>query len=199
MDENEITGAAAEDAADTPADAGRDDEELDREFDGLIRGKYKDAYTRRTQNMINKRFRREKTEQKKREDAAARERAEAALGAAAEYEKIVSDAAALREIYPSFDLGSECRDPKFTRLVAAGIGVRGAYEALHHNEIMAGAMQYAADRVLEAAGRGEAPRPDENGASDASPGSPVRDIASLTERDIRDIIRRVDKGEKIRF
>ena len=197
MDENENTGAVADEAVtENAADAGRDAEDLDAEFDALIRGKYKDAYTKRTQNMINKRFRKEKTEQREGE---ARSRANAALGVAAEYGKIIEEASALREVYPSFDLEGECADPRFVKLVAAGIGVRGAYEALHHNEIMAGAMQYAADRVLEAAGKGGTRRPVENGAAESSGRTPVLDVSSLTGREIRDIIRRVEKGEKIKF
>ena len=39
-----------------PADAGQE-RELEREFEQLIKGRYADAYGKRTQQMINRRFR----------------------------------------------------------------------------------------------------------------------------------------------
>ena len=212
MAENEITGAAAENEAvnSQPADAGRENAiGSDEEFEKLIKGPYKDAYARRTQNMINRRFRETKELEAQRERAALENeerertsRAETALGVAGIYSALLRDAEAAKETYPSFDLESECADPRFARLVAAGLGVKGAYEALHHAEILAGAMQYAADRVMEGAAKGflvREDRPEENGTAQTAAIDPRKNVASLTERDIRDILRRVGKGEKITF
>jgi len=128
-------------------------------------------------------------------------RAEATLGAAGEYRRILAEADEVTSVYPSFDLAAECRDRRFPALIAAGLGVREAYEALHHDEIVAGAMQYAADRVYEAARRA-APIPDrpvENGATGSAAIDPKKNVAAMTESDIRKILKRVQNGEKITF
>ena len=232
----------------------------DGEFERLIKGPYKDAYTRRTQNMINRRFRETKeleafrdragklidalsehfgvegdiesimgaldgvksapvpaagdggapapapreTEEDAGAEHAARmiSRAKAVLGTAAEYGKFTREAEDMKKIYPSFDLEKECRDPRFTKLAAAGLGIRGAYEAVHHNELLAGAMQYAADRVFEAArsGVGSASlRPEENGTAGEAAHPARRGAASLSEKEIMNILKRVERGERISF
>ncbi len=131
-------------------------------------------------------------------DAAIR-RAEGAAGVAAEYKKLCADADRTKECYPSFDLEAECRDPGFLRLVRAGVGVKEAYEAIHHEEIVKGAMQYAADAVWEAARKGTARHPAENGVTPTPAADPSLRVESLTAGDIKDILARVRRGEKIRF
>ena len=213
MEENAIQGEAVEQqTAQESAAAGQEDisaGELDEEFDRLIKGRFRDAYKKRAQTMINRRFKEMKEleayrEEKERErgDEYRRRSASDALGVAGEYSKLIREAEETRAAYPSFELEKECHDPKFISLLKSGIGVRGAYEALHHADIVKGAMQYAADRVYEAAQKGTAlaaERPEENGVSDGGAIDPAKNVASLTERDIRDIIRRVEKGETIKF
>ena len=128
-------------------------------------------------------------------------RAKSADAVASEYKKLCADADRTRESYPSFDLETECRDPRFTRLLSVGIGVKEAYEALHHEEIVKGAMQYAADLVWEAARKGTArtDRPAENGVTPTPAADPSLRVESLTAGDIKDILARVRRGEKIRF
>ena len=127
-------------------------------------------------------------------------RAKGAAGVAAEYKKLFDDAERVKESYPSFNIEEECRDRRFTKLLAAGLGVKEAYEALHHDEIVTGAMQYAADLVWEAARRGApAEHPAENGVSEAPAADPTLRVESLTAKDIKDILCRVERGEKIRF
>ena len=130
---------------------------------------------------------------------AAIRRAEGAAGVAAEYKKLCADADKTKESYPSFDLEAECRNPGFMRLVRAGIGIKEAYEALHHEEIVKGAMQYAADLVWEASRKGTANHPAENGVTPTPAADPSRRVESLTAGDIKDILARVGRGEKIRF
>ncbi len=205
MEENVNTGAPAEEAAEQKTvDAGQTtgSENLDSEFEELIKGKYKDAFAKRTQNIIDRRFRKEKEKKERSGEGGAAIRAASAIGVADEYGKMLSEAEETARAYPSFDLEAECRDKRFVALLSSGIGVKGAYEALHHGEIVAGAMQYAADRVLEAAQKGSMhalDRPTENGTVSGGAIDPKRDVSSLTGKDIRDILKRVERGEKIRF
>lgn len=55
----------------------------------------------------------------------------------------------LESIYPGFKLENECRDPRFLRLLEVGMSMRGAFEALHHQEILEQAVRYTAQSISE--------------------------------------------------
>ena len=57
------------------------------------------------------------------------------------YSKWMSEADALKEIYPNFSFDEEVENKDFLQLLQNGIDVRTAYEVAHHDEIMRGAMQ----------------------------------------------------------
>ena len=220
MDENETksTGETVDVTEDTggntasPAAAGQEPietEDLDKEFERLIKGRYAGSYAKRTQQMINRRFREVKELEKFRDEAAAREgnaakreRAAAALGVAAEYAKILEGAADAGASYPDFDLAKESQSRTFVNLVASGLSVKSAYEALHHDEIVEAAERRAADEAAEAAARGReisSSLPPENGTSRGVAADLRRDVSKLSAAEIKDIIRRVERGEKVKF
>ncbi|MBE5803320.1 MAG: hypothetical protein E7316_02295 [Clostridiales bacterium] len=109
--------------------------------------------------------------------------------------------AALREIYPNFDLNAEMEENKeFFNLLKNGISVRHAYETLHMDEIMgqtvAGAVQRTAQRTMDTI-RANGMRPQENGAG-KTPAKPVKlTVSQLTPQQMRDIERRLARGEVI--
>lgn len=131
-----------------------------------------------------------------------RRQAEISQGADRLYGQWMQSASQTKEIYPDFDLSAELRNPAFTQLLQSRVDVKTAYEVIHKDEIIPAAMQYAA-RAVEArlaeslASHGS--RPAENamgGAGAVIIGSPVN---SLSRRDIADIARRVERGERISF
>lgn len=109
----------------------------------------------------------------------------------------------LKAVYPSFDLETEMQNPKFVDLLRVpSIDVRTAYEVLHKDEIIPAAMQFTAKAVeqkltnkIMASGS----RPAENGIASQSAAVVKRDVSQLTKADRAEIIRRVQRGEKIRF
>ena len=107
-----------------------------------------------------------------------------------------------KKIYPSFDINSEMNNPKFVELLRSNIDVRTAYEITHKDEIIAGAMQFTAKTVEQklankiAAGGA---RPSENGMSSQGAAVVKSDVSQLSKADRAEIIRRVQRGEKIRF
>lgn len=109
----------------------------------------------------------------------------------------------LKIVYPSFDFRSELKDDKgFANLIKAGIPVRTAYEVLHKDEILGGAMEYTAKKVSEHVVKGieaKASRPQENGIG--TKGGIIRktDVNSLTSQDITDILKQVERGASISF
>lgn len=109
---------------------------------------------------------------------------------------------ALKQIYPNFDLDTEIKNPRFVDLLKNNVDVRTAYEVLHKDSIISGAMRFAADTVQKklanniiAGGN----RPAENGIGQTSPAVVKNDVSQLSRADREEIIRRVARGEKIRF
>ena len=114
----------------------------------------------------------------------------------------IKDAGELSEVYPSFDLRREMSDRRFTQLLKSGVDVRTAYEVLHKNEIIPAIMDYAkksAEERITNTILANGIRPSENGLSPGSPAIVKNDVSKLTRDDRREIIRRVQRGEKIKF
>lgn len=107
-----------------------------------------------------------------------------------------------KKVYPGFDLNAETENPKFMELLNSNIDVRTAYEVLHMNEIIPAAMQFSAKTVeskIASKIASGASRPAENGMNSGSAAVVKSDVSQLTKADRQEIIRRVARGEKIRF
>ena len=109
---------------------------------------------------------------------------------------------ATKAVYPSFDLKAEMNNPEFVKLLRSNVDVRTAYEVLHKDEIIPAAMQFTAKTVeqkltnkIMAGGS----RPAENGMKSQSAAVIKSDVSQLSKADRQEIIRRVQRGEKIRF
>ena len=109
----------------------------------------------------------------------------------------------VKELYPDFDLRQELRSSGlFSRLVLSGAPLQAAYEIVHKDEIISGAMAYTADKVreqvvknIETKGR----RPLENGISSESAVMTAVDVNALTAKDIHKILKQVENGASIKF
>lgn len=113
-----------------------------------------------------------------------------------------SQAEELKATYPGFDLNAEMQsNPVFARMVwESNIPVRTAFEAVHHDEIMSGAIQAAAQRTRQMVAQtvqANAMRPVENGMTGAPAALHVTDPKKLTREQRQDIRARVNRGERI--
>ena len=118
------------------------------------------------------------------------------------YESWMQQADEAKKIYPSFDIQTEMNNPKFVELLRSNIDVRTAYEVTHKDEIIAGAMQFTAKTVESKIANkiaSNGARPSENGMSSQSAAVVKSDVSQLSKADRAEIIRRVQRGEKIRF
>ena len=119
------------------------------------------------------------------------------------YASWMNQAEQLKSVYPSFDLETEMRNPKFVDLLRVpSIDVRTAYEVLHKDEIIPAAMQFTAqtvERKLANKIMANGARPSENGMNSQSAAVVKSDVSQLSKADRREIERRVARGEKIRF
>lgn len=115
----------------------------------------------------------------------------------------MQEAEQVKAIYPGFDLQAELQsNPKFGKLLGAGIDVKGAFEAIHHDEIMTGAMHMTAKRIAKKTADGIASRqsrPVENGMGSQASALVRSDVSKLTKADRREIARRARRGENISF
>ena len=118
------------------------------------------------------------------------------------YSQWMEQAEQTKSVYPSFDFRAEMQNEEFQKLLRSNIDVRTAYEVIHKDEIIAGAMQFTAKKVEQnltnkiiAGGA----RVSENGNSSQGASVTKRDVSSLTKADFAEIERRVARGERISF
>ncbi len=118
------------------------------------------------------------------------------------YAQWMEQADKTKAVYPSFDLQAEMQNPQFVNLLRSNVDVRTAYEVLHKDEIIPAAMHFTAKTVEQKITNkiiANGARPAENG--NASQGATVvkSDVSQLSKADRQEIIRRVQRGEKISF
>ena len=118
------------------------------------------------------------------------------------YAQWMQQADEAKKVYPSFDLRAEMNNPKFVDLLRSNVDVRTAYEVTHKDEIISGAMQFTAQTVESKLAKkiaSNGARPTENGMASQSAAVVKSDVSQLSKADRAEIIRRVQRGEKIRF
>lgn len=118
------------------------------------------------------------------------------------YASWMQQAEEAKKVYPSFDIKAEMGNPKFVDLLKSNIDVRTAYEVVHKDDIISGAMQFTAKEVekkvvnkMMAGGN----RPSENGMNSQGAAVVKSDVSQLSKADRQEIIRRVQRGERIIF
>lgn len=114
----------------------------------------------------------------------------------------MQEAEQLKGTYPGFDLQTELKSPQFQKMLGAGVGLKAAFEAMHHDEIMAGAMQHTARTISKKIADGVASRqnrPVENGLSSQASANVKSDVSKLTRADRAEVARRAARGEHIVF
>jgi hypothetical protein len=118
------------------------------------------------------------------------------------YAQWMEQAEKAKTVYPSFDLRAEMNNQKFVDLLRANVDVRTAYEVIHKDDIIPAAMQFTAKTVEQKLTNkimANGARPNENGISSQSAAQVKSDVSQLSKADRAEIIRRVARGEKIRF
>ena len=119
-----------------------------------------------------------------------------------QYQKWMSESESTKQVYPSFDLRAELQNEEFANLLRSNVNVRTAYEVIHKDEIIAGAMQFTAKKVEQNLTNkiiAQGARPSENGNSSQGASVTKSDVSLLTKADRAEIARRVARGEKISF
>lgn len=139
-------------------------------------------------------------EAKNKEFEEARERAEKQARTEAVLSQWQKESDELKLVYPDFDFDTEQKNPDFCYLIGRGMTLRKAYEAVHLDELVTGAMEYAVNRTANAVAanvRANGLRPTEGAGRGGAPSSMNLDVHKLSKEQRADIVRRVERGERI--
>ncbi len=107
--------------------------------------------------------------QMERENKAYKEREQETIKEQMQREKIegwLRQETEFKQKAPEFSLRAELANPEFERLLAAGVNVETAFNVIHQDEIMSGAMNYTAKKAVEKTVndiKARGMRPSENG------------------------------------
>ena len=116
------------------------------------------------------------------------------------YRGVINQVPEVQKIYPQFDVDAEMANEQFFNLVRNGVGLRNAYEVIHSSELQAARDAIIAQKAQEQLSnsvRANGMRPNEvnhNSAPDFG-----RDIKNMTRAEIKQIIRRAERGEVVKF
>lgn len=114
----------------------------------------------------------------------------------------VDEGESLKAKYPGFDLGVETGNPDFMKMIQSGVPMEHAYQVIHMDEIVSGAVQNAAQqaekKVVDTI-RAKGTRPAENGVSTSSAFTIKDDVSKLSKKDRAEVVRRAMLGERIEF
>ncbi len=114
------------------------------------------------------------------------------------YGRWLRQAADLRGACPGFDLSKELKNPQFCELLRSGASVRAAYELANRERIMRAAARDMEEKLTRRILAGDS-RPREGGLSGQSAAAVHSDVAGMSKAARQEIIRRVQRGEKIAF
>lgn len=118
------------------------------------------------------------------------------------YGSMQQEAEELRRLYPEFALETELKDPRFLGMLRSGVDMRAAFQALHQEQIVPAAMQYAARMVearLASSLRSTAERIPENGLTPSGAVSLTGNAAAMSREDFQRICRMVEQGKRVSF
>ena len=174
-----------------------------KSFDELINGEYKKDFDSKVKEIVQKRFKNAKDSEAKLKayepfleilNKKYRQRQEEEAQKEW-FNKRYAESEQFKNKRPDFDFVKEMENPEFLALIQNPyITVEGAYNAVHHDDEMKNAMQYAADKVEEGISKKIASRksrPAENGVSSNASAVTSVDVNRLTnaKNNIRDKIK----------
>ncbi len=109
----------------------------------------------------------------------------------------------LKQLYPDFDLDAELQNERFFNLMCTpGLSLRDAYEVMHRDDIVSGLVAQAAKQTQKQVAdniAANAKRPDESGIANHNAANTRVDVSKLTDKQLDEYARRVQRGEKISF
>ena len=159
----------------------------EEEFNALITGKFKDLFDKAVEEAVKANRSDKKSMEKEISEKASRR-----------YEKWLAEARETRSVYPGFDLGAELKNEQFCELLKCGVPVKSAYELIHRDELFKLFAKEMEENITKRILAGTL-RPKEAAISGSSGTVIKSDAAHMSKNARQEIIRRVQRGEKISF
>lgn len=182
----------------TDGDADRND------FEALIKGRYKEAFSERVQKIIDGRFK--EMQQLKQQNQQLSEQLQQQKDAAPLQPQAAEKTPVPETTAPTKNGGDEkaapTKEETLAALIESGIDPDIAYAAVHFEKVMDGSVKYgaalAAKQITENI-RTRSARPAENGLSGAAGIAVRRSVAGLTPDQRRELAKKSLMGEKVGF
>ena len=172
---------------DNSQDQNQSDEKDLTDFEDLIKGKYKDAFAKKVQSIINKRFKEQKIAENK-----------LATDCKTGEKNIPTHSTAEND---ASDQNKDATDSTYNSLIEAGVDPETAYRVLHLDEIMDSSMRYGAElaaKQLADSIRKKSARPFESALTQK--GYSAKATAStLTPEKRKELAKKALMGEQIGF
>lgn len=127
-------------------------------------------------------------EYKAREEAEKRDREANAI-----YDRWISEEREAQKIYPNLNIRDEIRNPDFMDMLKKGIPVKAAYQAIHFDELVSGAMQMTAQEVKAKSAAAVKSRPHESAATHAPAANMTKDPRSYTRADYDNLLSKLNR------
>ncbi len=109
------------------------------------------------------------------------------------------EAEVCKQVFPKFDMETECDNPQFIKLLGAGFDITSAYKAVHFDEITQGIVTQTEKNTKKKVAdniRSGSSRPAENGAS--GPANTTKMNAwNLSDEEFHKVLERVKRGEEV--
>lgn len=155
------------------------------DFEELIKGPYKEAFAKKVQSIINKRFKEQKNAESK----------------TAEGDKTEKESENPSKNNKNGDSEAEEGSPIYQNLITAGVDPETAYRVLHLNEFMDSSMRYGAElaaKQLADSIRQKAARPSEAALAQKGYTAKVT-VSTLTPEKRKELAKKALMGEQIGF
>lgn len=143
--------------------------------------------------------------QMERENKAYKEREQESIREQMMREKVenwIRQESELKNKIPNFSLRDELSNPRFEGLLTAGVDVETAYNVIHQEEILSGAMNYTAQKAVEKTVndiKARGMRPTENGIGGTGSEPKKKTVGDMSGDEIMELAKRAKRGEKISF
>ena len=108
------------------------------------------------------------------------------------------EAAELQAEYPDFDLNEEMANPDFLNLIKNNVTMKGAYMALHHDDVIQRTVRKTEKKVTDTVAAGKA-RPRENGTGSTAGATLGKNPMDMSSAEFREAMKRVERGERLDF
>lgn len=121
-----------------------------------------------------------------------------------QFNRWINESEQVKQFYPAFDFEyestNEMTGDNFRKLLNSGVPVKAAFEVIHKDEIMGGAMQYAyqtAQKEMADQRANRQQRPVENGISEQQASAVYDDFSKLSKEQRKKIKAAATRGEKV--